>query len=97
MTDATAFADVDIATGELQCAIRLQTLHRFGGRIHKKQRHDLDQAADADYQYYQRDQQAYVRFDFIVAGHRDYLATGAGNSADKETVSAWYGVGITKS
>ena len=43
-----AFAQVDVASGELQRRIGLDAGHRLGRRLLEEQRDDLDQAADAD-------------------------------------------------
>ncbi|MNG03442.1 hypothetical protein D3C84_865220 [compost metagenome] len=66
VTADTAFADIDIATFQLQRGVGLHAFHRFVGHVLEEQRDDLGQAADAHGQDHQQQQQADVFLDSFV-------------------------------
>src|SRR5438132_8049495 len=61
-----ALADIDVASGKLQCRVGLQAGYGLGDGFLKEQRDDLDQPADAYDQDDEHDHQADVFFDEIV-------------------------------
>ncbi|MCY1454546.1 hypothetical protein D9M71_716200 [compost metagenome] len=65
-----AFADVDVATFQLQGGIGLHAVDRVVGHVLEEQRHDLHQAADAHGQDHEQRQEADVLLEFLVLFHQ---------------------------
>src|SRR5690554_2595108 len=61
-----ALAAIDVATFQLQCGERAQSVHRLRGLLLEEQRHDFTQAAEADDYQDQHGEQANVLFDNLV-------------------------------
>src|SRR5688500_8463848 len=66
MAVVAAFADVDVAPGELQRRVGLQPRDRLGHRLLERKRHDFDQAADRDDRDHEDDEERLVALDEVV-------------------------------
>ncbi|MDT4883001.1 hypothetical protein FQZ97_1190060 [compost metagenome] len=69
MAADAAFADIDVATFQLQGGVGLHALDRGIGHVLEEQRHDLHQAADAHGDHHEQGHQADVLLDDFMLFH----------------------------
>src|SRR5690242_2525643 len=62
-----AFTNIDIAPGQLQRRVRLESAHWLSGGALEEKRHDFDQAPDTHHQNDQHDEPAHVLLDELMS------------------------------